>query len=59
MHSKYGLEKKRLYNFWSSDSQNQDAFLHTLLALDFPLGKTSSLKKSTMESIQLGPTPIR
>ena len=58
MQSKYGLKKKRLYNFWSLDSQNQGAFLRTLLASDFSSGKISSLRNSTMESIQLGPTLI-
>ena len=56
MHRKYGLEKERLYNFWSLDSQNRGAFLHTLSASDFSLGKISSLRNSIMESIQLGPT---
>ena len=58
MHSKYGPEKERLYNFWSSDSQNRWAFLRTLLASDFSSGKISSLRNSTIESIQLGPTLI-
>ena len=55
-HNKYGLEKERLYNFWSSDSQNWRAFLRTLSASNFSLGKISSSRNSTMESIQLGPT---
>ena len=50
MHSKYGLKKERLYNFWSSDSQNREAFLRTL-STDFPSGKISSLRNSTIESI--------
>ena len=58
MHSRYDPEKKRLYNFWSSDSQNRGAFLRTLLASDLLLGKMSSLRNSTIESIQLGPTLI-
>ena len=58
MHNKYDLEKERLYNFWSLDSQNRRAFLHTLLASDLFSGKTSSLRNSTIESIQLGPTLI-
>ena len=58
MHSKYGPKKKRLYSFWSSNSQNWGAFLRTLSALDLPSGKMSSLRKSTIESIQLGPTLI-
>ena len=28
MHNRYGPEKDRLYNFWSSDSQNRGAFQH-------------------------------
>ena len=56
MHSRYGLEKERLYNFWSSDSQNQEAFLHTLSTSAFSSGRISSFKNSTMDSIQLGPT---
>ena len=56
MHSKYGLEKERLYNFWSSDNQNRGAFLLTLSALGFPSSKISSFRNSTIESIQLGPT---
>ena len=55
-HSRYGLEKDLLYNFWSSDSQNRGAFLRTLLAFDLLSGKVSSLRNSTVESIQLGPT---
>ena len=58
MHSKYGLEKKRLYNFWSLDSQNQGVFLHTLLASDFSSSKISSLRNNTIGSIQLDPTLI-
>ena len=58
MHSKYGPEKEHLYNFWSSDSQNREAFLRTLSASDFPSGKISSWRNSTIESIQLGPTII-
>ena len=51
MHSKYGLEKKCLYNFWSLNSQNQGAFLHTLSASDFSSGKISLLRNSTIRSI--------
>ena len=58
MHNKYGPKKERLYNFWSSNSQNQGAFLHTLSATDLFSSKMSSLRNSTMESIQLGPTLI-
>ena len=58
MHSKYGPEKKHLYNFWSIDSQNQRAFLRILSASNFSLGKISSLRNNTMESIQLGLTLI-
>ena len=58
MHSKYGLEKKRLYNFWSSNSQNRRAFLRTLSASDFSSGKMSFLRNKTMGSIQLDPTLI-
>ena len=58
IHSKYGLEKECLYNFWSSDSQIRGAFLRTLSASDFSLGKISFLRNSTMESIQLVPTLI-
>ena len=55
MHSKYGPEKERLYNFWSSDSQNHGAFLCTLLSSLFSSGKMSSLRNRTIGSIQLGP----
>ena len=58
MHSRYGPEKVLLYNFWSLESQNRGDFLHTLLALDLPSGKIYSLRNSTIESIQLGPTFI-
>ena len=58
MHSKYGIEKERLYNFWSSDNQNRRTFLRTLSASDFSLGKISSLRNYTIRSIQLGPTLI-
>ena len=57
-HSKYDPKKEHLYGFWSSDSKNQGTFLHTLVAFDFSLGKISSLRNSTIESIQLGPTLI-
>ena len=58
MHGEYDLEKERLYNFWSLDSQNRWAFLRTLSASDFSSGKISSFKNSTMGSIQLGLTLI-
>ena len=58
MHNKYGLEKERLYNFWSSNSQNRGAFLHTLSAFNFSSGKISSLSNKTIEPIQLGLTLI-
>ena len=58
MHNKYGLKKERLYNFWSSDSQNRGVFLHTLSASNFSSGKISSLRKSTIGSIQLSLTLI-
>ena len=53
MYSRYGLEKDLLYNFWSSNSQNRGAFLRTLSAFAFALslGRTSSLRNNTMESI--------
>ena len=54
MQSRYGPKKEHLYNFWSSDSQNQVAFLRTLSAFDFSSGRTSSFKNSIMGSIQLG-----
>ena len=56
MHSKYGLENERLYNFWSSDSQNRGAFLRTFTASNFFSGKMSSFKNDITGSIQLGPT---
>ena len=56
MQSRYGPEKKRLYNFWSSDSQKRGAFLRTLLASDLSSGKMSSFRNSAIGSIQLGPT---
>ena len=58
MHNKYGPEKERLYNFWSSDNQNRGAFLCALLASYFPSGKISSFRNSTIRSIQLGATLI-
>ena len=51
MHSKYGQEKKRFYNFWSSDSQNHGAFFRTLSTSNFPSSKISSLRNSMIESI--------
>ena len=58
MHSKYGLENKHLFKFWSLDSQNRGGFLHTLLASALSSSKISSLRNSTIKSIQLGPTLI-
>ena len=58
MHNRYESEKDLLYNFWSSDSQNQGAFFHTLSTSGFSSSRTSSLRSNTMESIQLGPTLI-
>ena len=55
MHSRYGPEKDRLYSFWSSDSQNQGAFLCTFLASDFSFGKMSLLRNWIMGSILLSP----
>ena len=45
IHSKCGPKKEHLYNFWSSDSQNQGSFRRTLSPSDFSLGKISSLRK--------------
>ena len=56
MQSRYGPEKEHLYNFWSLDSQKQGAFLRTLSTSDLSSSKMSSLKNSTMGSIQVGPT---
>ena len=56
MRSRYGLEKERLYNLWSLDSQKRGPFLLTLSAFDLSSSKISSLKNSTMGSIQLGST---
>ena len=56
--SRYGSEKEHLYNFWSSNSQKQGAFLLILSASDLSSGKMSSLRYSTIESIQLGPILI-
>ena len=58
MHSRYGLENEHLYSFWSSDSQNQGAFLRILSASNLFGGKTSSFKNDTVGSIQLDPTLI-
>ena len=57
MHNRYGLEKNLLYNFWSLDSQNR-VFLRIFSISDLPLGKTSSLRTGTIESIQLWLTLI-
>ena len=51
MHSRYGLEKERLYSFWSLNSQNQGAFLRILLASNLSDGKVSSSKNDIMGSI--------
>ena len=56
MHSRYGPEKDRLYNFWSSDSQNWGAFQRIFSASDLSYGTTSLLRNWMMGSIQLGPT---
>ena len=56
MQSRYDPENERLYSFWSFDSQKRGAFLRTLSASHFSSSKMSSLKNSTMGSIQLGPT---
>ena len=56
MQSRYGPEKKWLYSFWSSDNQNRGVFLRTLSAFDLSSGKMSSLRNSTIGSIQLDPT---
>ena len=58
MHSRYGLEKDILYNFWSLDNQNRGSFLRNMSALDLFSSKTSSFRNSTIESIQIGPTLI-
>ena len=58
MHRRYGPEKYLFYYFWSTNSQNWGAFLHTLLASNFFSSRTSSLRNNTMESIQLGHTLI-
>ena len=55
MHSRYGLEKERLYSFWSSNSQNREVFLYTLSASTLSSGKMSSLRNRTIRSIQLSP----
>ena len=51
-------KKEHLYNFWSSNSQKWGTFLLIFLAFDLSSSKISSLRYSTMESIQLGPTLI-
>ena len=58
MHSRYGLEKDLLYNFWSSNNQNRGAFLRTFSTSDLSSGRTSSLRNNTMASIQLDPILI-
>ena len=58
MHSRYGLEKERLYSFLSLDSHNQGAFLCILSVSNLSGGKMSSFKNDTMRSIQLDPTMI-
>ena len=52
MHSRYELEKDLLYNFWSSNNQNREAFLCTLLTSNLLSGKTSSLRNNTIKSIR-------
>ena len=56
--SRYGPEKKRLYNFLSSDSQNQEAFLRTFSASNFSSSNISLSKNSSIGSTQLGPNLI-
>ena len=56
--SKYGPEKERLYNFLSSDIQNQGTFLCTFSAFDFSLGNTSLSRNIDIGSIQFGPNLI-
>ena len=52
------LRKKRLYNFWSLDSQKRGTFLLILSASNLSSGKMSFLRYSTIRSIQLGLTLI-
>ena len=47
-----------LYNFLSSDNQNQGVFLRTFSALDFSSDSISLSRNSDMESIQLEPSLI-
>ena len=56
MHSRYGSKKNHLYNFWSSDRQNQGAFRSIFSASYLSYGKTFLLWNWMMGSIQLGPT---
>ena len=51
IHNKYNPKKERLYNFWSSNSQNREAFLQTFLASDFSSGKMPFLRNNTIGSI--------
>ena len=48
MHSKYGPEKKCLYNFWSLNSQNPGAFLRTFLVSNLSLSRISPLRNITL-----------
>ena len=45
MLSKYGSEKERLYNFWSSDSQNRRILSSHLVSLRFALRQDIFLKE--------------
>ena len=53
--SRYDPEKKRLYNFLSSNNQNWGAFLRIFSASVFSSGNISLSRNSSMGSIQLGP----
>ena len=58
MHSRYGPEKERLYNFWSSDNQNRGTFRRIFSASSLSDGKVFSFKNDVIGSIQLDPTRI-
>ena len=45
-----------MYNLWSSDNQNQGAFLRIFSASDFSSSRISFLRNFTIGSIQLEPT---
>ena len=55
MQSIYSPEKERLYNFLSSDNQNQGAFLRIFSTFGFSSGNISLSRNSSIGSIQLGP----